>query len=231
MNIRTRAIDAQEKGRRRQTILDAAEGLLLAYPDRVASVDEVAAAAGLAKGTVYLYFPSKEELLLALHERHVEGFFNALLALLAREREVTVEDTIAITRSHMVDIHGFLPLAGLCFGLMEKSIPLDAAIAFKLRIADWLQRAGAGVERHFPALNPGDGATLLMHSYALIVGLWQMLHPSPIQAEISKRPELAMLNRKYAVELDNALRALWAGRQSTPQQVTAEPQLASAAHS
>jgi AcrR family transcriptional regulator len=41
----------------------------------MANVAEVAEAAGLGKGTVYLYFPSKEEMLLALHERHVTKFF------------------------------------------------------------------------------------------------------------------------------------------------------------
>ena len=53
------------------------ERLLLRSPDRVANVAEVADEAGLAKGTVYLYFPSKEELLLALHERNIDGFFRA----------------------------------------------------------------------------------------------------------------------------------------------------------
>ena len=53
---------------------------MLRSPDRMASVAEVADEAGLAKGTVYLYFPSKEELLLAVHERKIDGFFGALIA-------------------------------------------------------------------------------------------------------------------------------------------------------
>ena len=75
MAIRQRAIGAEDKEERQQALLDAAERLLLRSPERMASVAEVADEAGLAKGTVYLYFPSKEELLLALHERNVGGFF------------------------------------------------------------------------------------------------------------------------------------------------------------
>ena len=56
------------------------------------SVAEVADEAGLAKGTVYLYFPSKEELLLALHERNVGGFFRALIALLDSASAVDVDE-------------------------------------------------------------------------------------------------------------------------------------------
>ena len=65
MVIRQRAIQAEDKQERHHAILDAAERLLLRSPERIANVAEVADEAGLAKGTVYLYFPSKEELLLA----------------------------------------------------------------------------------------------------------------------------------------------------------------------
>ena len=85
MAIRQRAIQAEDKEERHQALLDAAERLLLRSPDRMPSVAEVADEAGLAKGTVYLYFPSKEELLLALHERNVQGFFRALIAMLDGE--------------------------------------------------------------------------------------------------------------------------------------------------
>ena len=75
MVIRQRAIQAEDKQERHHAILDAAERLLLRSPERIANVAEVADEAGLAKGTVYLYFPSKEELLLAVHERNIDGFF------------------------------------------------------------------------------------------------------------------------------------------------------------
>src|SRR5436853_24943 len=77
-----RAVAVADKQARHQEILDAAERLFMKHPERMASVSEVAAAAGVAKGTVYLYFPSKEEMLLALHERHVRTFFDELERLL-----------------------------------------------------------------------------------------------------------------------------------------------------
>ena len=75
MVIRQRAIQAEHKQERHDAILDAALRLLLRSPDRVVNVADVAREAGLAKGTVYLYFPGKEELLLALHERNMHAFF------------------------------------------------------------------------------------------------------------------------------------------------------------
>jgi AcrR family transcriptional regulator len=215
MAVRQRAIQAGEKQERHDAILDAAERLLLRSPDRLASVAEVADEAGLAKGTVYLYFASKEELLLALHERNVRGFFAALVELLDGGRALAVDQILALARRHMVDPPLFLPLASRCFALMAQSIPAETAVAFRQRMAERLQRAGAGLERHFPVLAPGDGLVLLRHSYALIVGLWQMSGATgacPAAGTLSPAgavpPALAF---SYPAELDRALRALWRG--------------------
>lgn len=211
MNIKARAIHAEDKQERRHAILDAAERLLLVHAQRVASVDEVAAEAGLAKGTVYLYFPSKEELLLALHDRNSERFFDALLALLSNRKSVAFEDMFLVVRQYMIEAPGFLALAALCFGLMEKSVPVAIAAAHKLRVANRLQTAGVALEKQFPQLRQGQGVALLMHSYALIVGLWQMLHPSLVRDALSAHSDGDIFQREYAVELEAALRALWAG--------------------
>src|SRR5678816_511085 len=103
MSIRQRAIQASDKQERHAAILDAAERLLIGSPERVPNVAEVADEAGLAKGTVYLYFPSKEELLLALHERNIDGFFAALIARLAQDQAVRIQDVLALTHEHIVE--------------------------------------------------------------------------------------------------------------------------------
>src|SRR5688572_5514304 len=58
---------------RRLEILDAGERVFLAKGVARASVDDIVAAAGVAKGTFYLYFASKEALVHALRERWVES--------------------------------------------------------------------------------------------------------------------------------------------------------------
>ena len=218
MAIRQRAIQAQDKRERHDAILDAAERLLLRSRDRVANVAEVADEAGLAKGTVYLYFPSKEELLLAVHERGIDGFFREVVTLFERQPHVELDAMLGLTRKHFVEPPLFLPLAARCLGLMAHSIPSGTALAFKLRMAERLERAGAGIERHFPALPPGGGVTLLRRSFALIIGLWQL------SGDAGGEPHCAMSGPgaapgfawTYPVELEGALRALWQGMIGLP---------------
>jgi len=51
----------------------------------------------------------------------------------------------------------------------------EASAHFQGRLLEWLQAAGAGLERHLPALTPGEGVRLLKHSYAIMVGLFSLM--------------------------------------------------------
>ncbi len=211
MRTARRAIGTEDKEERRQAILDAAQKLYVKHSGRMASVSEVAEAARLAKGTVYLYFPSKEEMLLALHERHVAEFFARLMRRLAAPEPADFDAVFAITLRYLIRGPGYLSLTSRCFGLMDREIPAGAALAFKARVAATLQVAGTSLERHFPLLPRGAGITMLLHSYGLIVGLWQLLHPNERFGKAMDQPELRALKRDYETEIEQALRALWNG--------------------
>jgi AcrR family transcriptional regulator len=215
-----RATQADQKVERYHAILDAAERLWLAHPERMASVAEVAEHAGVGKGTVYLYFPSKEELLLALHSRHVEFFFQALMAMLAQKKPVTIEQVLGVVQTHMIAPPAFLPLASRCFALMEKCIPPQAAGVFHHGIAQWLERAGGELSRHFRQLNPEQAVSLLMQSYGLIVGLWQLLNPALNSSKYMTAEEKRILRPDYTQELSIALLDLWAGRLQSLEKAT-----------
>jgi TetR/AcrR family transcriptional regulator, transcriptional repressor for nem operon len=63
----------QPPAARRRAILDAAASLLVTRGLAGTSVDAVARRAGIAKGTVYLYFASRSDLLAALRSRYAQG--------------------------------------------------------------------------------------------------------------------------------------------------------------
>ena len=59
----------REKQKRRQDIIDAAEKVFFSKGLDLSTMDDVAKAAELSKGTLYLYFKSKEDLYLAINAR------------------------------------------------------------------------------------------------------------------------------------------------------------------
>src|SRR3972149_9538864 len=82
LKSRRRARSPEAKSARRAMILAAALPLLEDAELEAVVMDEVARKAGVAKGTLYLYFRTKEELFLGLLERAFEAWFDELDAQL-----------------------------------------------------------------------------------------------------------------------------------------------------
>jgi len=71
---------------RREELMDAAEHLFLAQGIAATSIDAIVARADVAKGTFYLHFQSKEQLLAALQQRFIDDFCSDLQAAIDRCR-------------------------------------------------------------------------------------------------------------------------------------------------
>jgi TetR/AcrR family transcriptional regulator, fatty acid metabolism regulator protein len=68
------SLKERQRKERGELILRAAEAEFTEKGYRDTSMDEIAARVGIAKGTVYLYFPSKQDLVFALIEREFKMF-------------------------------------------------------------------------------------------------------------------------------------------------------------
>lgn len=215
-----RALGAAEKSERRSAIVSAAETLLHRDPAATFSVEALARCAGLAKGTVYLYFRTREEVLLALHERQLHTLFDVLARALERPRA----DARSVVRAglrHHAGHPEFYPLAGSCRTMLDTKIGAEAALAFHLGLAQRLATLGARVEKLYPALRPGEGAALLVNSYALIIGLWQQADIPVVLRKAMQRPDLKVFRMNFETQLERALLDLWEaaerrGGRSTP---------------
>lgn len=203
-----------EKQERRREILDAAEQLLIKQVDSNINMAAVAIGAGVAKGTLYLYFPSKEELLLALHARHVEDFFDALDHCLEAQTPVDSADILAVIKLKIVDHSTYLTLVNRCVDMMGRGIAVQASFTFKQRIATRIQHSGSLIEQRFVIRQPSDGVALLMHTHALVIGLWQMLRPLPAMQAIYQENRFTFFERDYFAELSMSFSSLWAGAAS-----------------
>lgn len=82
---------ARDSATIRDSILDATDRLLARYGYRKMTVEDIAAEAGIGKGTIYLHFSSKEEVVLSHIDRIVER-------LKERLREIAGSDATAAER-------------------------------------------------------------------------------------------------------------------------------------
>lgn len=74
-----------EREKRRNDILDATEALLKVKSVEEITMDEIAERVELSKGTLYLYFASKKELSLGIHNRALEKLVQQFAKVLAED--------------------------------------------------------------------------------------------------------------------------------------------------
>src|ERR1700694_4233456 len=78
-----RSLKEKQRQEREALILQAAEEVLTEKGYYETSVDEIAARVGIAKGTVYLHFPRKEDLVIAILERNTQRLLELVEATVA----------------------------------------------------------------------------------------------------------------------------------------------------
>lgn len=211
------ALTDDERESRRQIVLAAAHRL---YRERgfLPPVADIASAAGLAKGTVYLYFRTKEEIFVALLEDAFAHLFAALAPLLDSlpRSGPGIADAFAAGFGRLVAASGdLLPLAALANAVLEQNLPVEPMRRFKTALTDGIAAAGARLESRTGLTPPGSGETLLLHTYALMLGLWQALSYPAALKSLLQEPALRGLDRAFGAELEGAVAALWRGHFKT----------------
>jgi AcrR family transcriptional regulator len=207
-----RAVGVQEKLTRHGAILDAAYALIKANPKVLPSVQDVANAAGLAKGTLYLYFETKEAIYLGLHQRLTEAFFTALIDQLEAPKPFTLAVLLGVIDRYMIKVPQFFALGSSCMSTAIHAVEPATVQAFHQQLGLYLFRAGTLFERRLPNMNPGDGVRMLHLGYAQMLGLYQMLANSAGDAEVIAhlRKQQKQLGLKpFEVEVHTALTLVW----------------------
>lgn len=204
--LRKRAIAPADKHARRDQIVRAAEDL--SAKGSQLSMDQLARRAGVAKGTVYLYFGTREEVLLAVHEKQTHEVFDVVERALAAA-EPSAESVVRAGLRYLRAHPEFYPLAANCRYMLDTNISTEAAMAFKIGIAARIEPLGRRIEELYQGLKPGDGATLLMNNYALIVGLWQQADTPQCLRAVMHRPEMRIFKIDFEKQLTAALLDLW----------------------
>jgi AcrR family transcriptional regulator len=166
-----RARSDDDKELRRRAILAAARRLLERAPVGELTVADVAREAGLAKGSVFRYFPTREELVLAVFEEELAAMFAHLGQAIAATPALSGEALARLLAHGLVERPVFLQLATVVHAVLERNISLPAAVRFKTALDGHLQAAGAMLEARWPNLRPGQGARIFLRTHALLIGL------------------------------------------------------------
>ena len=209
--MKVRARSSQDKEARRRAILMAAGKLLDKKGAEGLTMAAVARDARLAKGTLYLYFATREEMLLALLQEELAGFFGAVVERFGPARAVTPAQ-LARGLTVLVEARPrMVRLLGLLNTIVEHNVGESAVRAFKFFLRDNVGALGVELERRMAGLPRGSGARALLLFNALVVGVDGMAHPAAVVDRVLQEPGLQALRLDFSRELEKATAALFTG--------------------
>ena len=215
MNLRHRAVRDEQKLERRQAILDTAWQMFQQTSYEAVTIAGVAEASGLAKGTVYLYFKTKEELFLAIQEQELARWFDEVDAILEEVRgNCTVPQVVSIISTTLTGRPGLTRLLAILHIILEQNVDFATALRFKHMLLTHLLRTGDLLEQCLAFLTPGEGIRLLLRSHALVIGLQHLSDPAPIIRDVLQEPDLQIFEIDFAQEFSGTLEALLDGLES-----------------
>jgi AcrR family transcriptional regulator len=177
-----RARSETAKLAREDSILTAAEILLRQSGYDAMTMQAVATAAGLAKGTLYLYFTSRESLVLAVHGRLFDRWIDRFAVY---QPELTGFDGFCRDFArHYADDPLFLQLAGFATALLEPQLDREAYIKSKRGMARRVKRLAGLVCQQF-AIAPTAAQKLIWGFLTIAGGTAQMtVRPTVNEADL-----------------------------------------------
>ena len=212
---KTRARNAKDKETRKNLILTAGFELFKTMDLDQISMDLIAKKSKLAKGTLYLYFKTKEEVFLTLLNQKLSEWISAVQMefgniphpLPARE----FAETFARSLSFAPELSRLLSLAHC---ILENNISEHEALQYKLSLKSQMEDAANAISHKTPALTSETALPFLMKSYSVLIGLYQMSHPNAMMEKILRNPELEIFRMNFEEELTATLFMILAGMES-----------------
>ena len=180
-------------------VLDATDRLLARYGYRKMTVDDIAAEAGIGKGSVYLAFASKEEVALSCIDRMVDGLLAELRTIAAgpgphleRLREMLVRRVLCrvdYARTHASSLDAMLAAVRPAF-LARRERHCAAEVEVLAELLEELRRAGVA------------GATEARSTAVALITATNALLPYSLSvAELGRRAEIERRARAVAALL------------------------------
>lgn len=198
---KSRAKSGADKLARRMQILESALELWENSSYEALTMSQVADRLELAKGTLYLYFPSKEELFLAIYIQLLDEWFDQVelgLADLVHPNSSKVAQVLVDLFLARPNLRRLMPLTAL---QLEAASSETAAQEYEDWLGLKLERLGPTFESVLPGLPKGAGARSLIYFTALAAGLSPMADMAARRSSAPERTSHPLVH----VDLENAL--------------------------
>jgi AcrR family transcriptional regulator len=192
--LKTKAISEEQKALRRNAIIQSARELFQESRFQAVNMQDVATRAGMAKGTVFFYFKTKEELFLAYAKEEIFRWNDRFDEMLHEYREnrdsenFNVDDFIEVIIKSLGDDKVFLQLISILGGVLEHNVDFDVMLSYKKSLLGRMMKTGKVIEDIIPGFKPYDGIKLYHYAFFIVAGIYPMAEPSETVKKVIEVP-------------------------------------------
>lgn len=212
MGTKRARLDIEKQERKKEILLSAEKLFLINNGDlNNISVDSIVKGSGISKGTFYLYFKTKEEVYLdLLEEKFDEWFISMKKGFRELDRNPTPEQISNALTNYIIDHDYFIKLFVISNIIIEKNIESERLFNYKIKILSLIQELGEIVESRVTTIQIGQGSILLMRSYGIALGIWQVVDVPQKTRELFDKG-LSFFHMDYKNELKETIKNFWNG--------------------
>ena len=194
--IQTRARSPKDKEIRRVLILESSLQLFQKMELAQISMDLIAKKSNLAKGTLYLYFKTKEEVFLALLSQKLDDWITAIKMEFGNiQHPLPAQEFAQIFSSSL----SFAPELPRLLTLPPK------AHQYKLTLKSQLLEVAGAISHKSPALTSQTTLPFLMKFYSVLIGLYSISNPNALMENVLQNPELEIFQVSFQEQLTETL--------------------------
>ncbi len=194
-----RLLKEKQRQERAALILQAAEEVLAEKGYHDTSMDEIAARVGVAKGTLYQHFPSKEDLVFALFERELKKTLQTV-------EQIVATDLPARARLERILRQMYGELLGkrmqLLFSILSDVDVHKGLIAKKLQMRDRMQELAKGLRAVLEEGKEDGSFDPAIPTVVMLMTFFSLLSPHGIehlvaQEQLSPEELVSFIERIY----------------------------------
>ncbi|MBN9386686.1 MAG: TetR family transcriptional regulator [Chloroflexi bacterium] len=213
-----RAIKDTQKQERQQNIIETASQLFAQGSYQMVTLEAVAEKVGVARGTLYLYFKTREELFMALLEQTYRAWATDVTSgleelLTHTDHRPSIIQVTQLLSESLLKHWTATRLVALLPSVLEHNVEFEAALRFKQMLLTQGAKVTALLHEALPFLSPKQAGQLLPRITVLIVGLLPHTEPSPVLREVLTQPGMEVFHMNFQQEFNELLCSLLYGLQ------------------
>lgn len=207
--LKRRVVKEADKIKKKEALILVAGKILAKKDFNDLSMSEIATSANIAKGTLYLYFKTKEELALQVLAHEYQVWFEAFNNYINRTTKIEGDKLAKWISGSLKENPLFLKLIPLGPNIFESNVAYEYLVEYKKGLHELLELTGKNIRARTQFMTTENVAEMLIQIHVQIIGLVSYGFPSSEVIRAIQNEKLHLLEIDFFSQLEKNCRMIF----------------------